>query len=47
VRPTLSFHYVALIDGKKTYLSELIKDLVQRRGLKKQFLRNEWIEGDY
>ena len=44
VRPTLYFRFVALIKGEKKYVSELTRDLVQRRGLKKQFLKKEWIE---
>ena len=44
VRPTLYFRFVALFKGEKKYLSELTRDLVQRRGLKKQFLKNEWID---
>ena len=46
VRPTLYFRFAALIKGEKKYLSELTKDLVQRRGLKKQFLKKEWIESE-
>ena len=47
VRPTISSRYVALFKGEKKYLSELVRDLVQRRGLKKQFLKSEWIENAY
>ena len=47
VRPTLYFRFAALIKGEKKYLSELIKDIVQRRGLKKQFLKSEWIESEH
>jgi hypothetical protein len=47
VRPTLYFRFVALIKGEKKYILELIKDIVQRRGLKKQFLKNEWVESEH
>lgn len=47
VRPSIYTRYVAFLTGEKKYLSELVKDLVQRRGLKKQFLKNEWIETEY
>jgi len=47
VRPSISSRYVASLKGENKYLSELIRDLVQRRGLKKRFLRNEWIESEY
>ncbi len=47
VRPSVSSRYVALLKGENKYLSELVRDLVQRRGLKKQFLKNEWIESEY
>lgn len=47
VRPTLYFRYTALLKGEKKYLNELVRDLVNRRGLKKQFLKNEWIESEY
>ena len=46
-RPTLYYRFVALIKGEKKYLSELTRDLVRRRGLKKQFLRSEWIESEH
>ena len=45
-RPSISFRYTVLLKGEKKYLKELVRDLVQRRGLKKQFLRNEWIESE-
>ncbi len=44
VRPSISFQYVAVIQGEKKHLSELLKDIVQRRGLKKKFLCDEWVE---
>jgi hypothetical protein len=44
VRPSLAYRYVALIKGENKHLSELTKDIVERRGLKKRFLRNEWVE---
>lgn len=47
VRPSLYFRYMVLLKGEKKYLSELVRDLVKRRGLKKQFLKNEWIESPH
>jgi len=44
VRPSISFQYEAKIQGEKKYVGEFVKDIVQRRGLKKQFLRQEWVE---
>jgi len=44
VRPSLAYRYVAVIKGKNNNISELINDIVKRRQLKKQFLRNEWKE---
>jgi hypothetical protein len=45
-RPTLYFRFAALIQGERKDLSGLVKDLVKRRGLKKQFLKKEWIESE-
>ena len=45
-RPTIYFRFAALIKGEKKYLFELTRDLVQRRGLKKQFLKSEWVESE-
>jgi len=45
-RPTLYYRFIALIQGEKKNLSELVKGLVQRRGLIKQFLKSEWIESE-
>ena len=47
VRPSLSYRFVARLTGEKKFISELTRDLVRRRGLKKQFLKNEWIESDH
>lgn len=44
VCPSVSFQYVAFIGGQPSYIKDLIKDVVQRRGLKKQFWRAVWIE---
>jgi len=44
VRPSLTFRYTTILKGENKHLLELIKDIVQRRGLKKKFLKNEWIE---
>ena len=47
VRPSTYFRYMALFKGEKKHLIDLVRDIAQRRGLKKQFLRNEWVEDDY
>jgi len=47
VRPSTYFRYMALLHGEKKHLSSLVRDIVQRRGLKKQFLKNEWVESEY
>ena len=47
VRPSTYFRYKALFQGEKKYLADLVRDIVQRRGLKKQFLKNEWVESEY
>jgi len=47
VRPTLYFRFTALLKGEKKLISELAKDLINKRGLKKQFLKNEWIESEH
>jgi len=44
VRPTLYLQYVATFKGQRSQIKSLTLELVQRRGLKKKFLRNEWIE---
>ena len=44
VRPSLYFEYTAHITGEKKHVKELTDDVVQRRGLKKRFLKNEWFE---
>lgn len=44
VRPTISHRYAAVIEGEKSSLSELVREIVDRRGLKKRFLRKEWVE---
>jgi len=46
-RPSIYSRYMAVLTGERKHLSELVKDLVQRRGLKKQFLKNEWVETEY
>lgn len=44
VRPSLYFQYVACFRGEKKHMKELAGDIAQRRGMKKKFLKNEWIE---
>ncbi len=43
VRTTLTVSYTAVLKGGK-HINSLLKDLVQRRGLKKRFLRREWVD---
>jgi len=47
VRPSTYFRYIALLKGEKKHLSSLVHDIVQRRGLKKKFLKKEWVESEY
>lgn len=47
VRPSLAYQYTARIEGQKNNIHELIKDLVKQRGLRKLFLKNEWVEAEY
>lgn len=44
VRPAMSFRYFAVIKGERQHMTELVNEIVKRRGLKKLFLRNEWKE---
>ncbi len=44
VRPSILVRYVVLLKGERTHLSDLIKDIVTRRGLKKKFLKKEWFD---
>ncbi|MCA9409353.1 MAG: hypothetical protein H6755_04965 [Candidatus Omnitrophica bacterium] len=44
VRLTIMIMYTATITGQKKNISDLVKDIVKRRGLKKKFFKNEWIE---
>jgi len=44
VRPSITIRYVACFKGEAKHISSLAKELVSRRGLKKKFLRNEWVE---
>ena len=47
VRPSTYFRYIALFKGEKRHLTSLVRDIIQRRGFKKQFLRNVWVEREY
>jgi len=44
VRPAITIRYSAIFQGERHHMKELVKDIVQRRGLKKRLLINEWIE---
>ena len=44
VTPTVTFRYTALFTGERKQMGRLLKELVIRRGLKKVFLRNRWID---
>ena len=44
---SISNRYVVLLRGEKKYLSDLVRDIAQRRGLKKRFLKKEWVEIKY
>ena len=47
VRPSTYFRFMALLNGEKKLLTDLVHDVAKRRGLKKQFLKNEWVESEY
>jgi len=44
IRPTISFRYVATIKGEREGIAKLVAEIVQRRGLRKKFLKSEWVE---
>jgi len=44
VRPSLAYRYHVVLSGEKKNIEALVKDLVGRRGFKKLFLKNEWVE---
>jgi len=44
VRISMAQQFMAHIKGNNKHINELIKDLVNRRGLKKKLLKNEWYE---
>ncbi len=44
VRPSQVTEYVVKIMGERRLERELIKDLIQRRGLTHKFLRSEWVD---
>lgn len=43
-RPNTVEHYVIVLRGEGKLIRELLKDIVNRRGLKKRFWKNEWYE---
>ena len=44
VRPSLTYRYCAVFSGEARHINELVKDIVEQRGLKKRFLLKEWVE---
>ncbi|MBZ0165228.1 MAG: hypothetical protein K8I00_00375 [Candidatus Omnitrophica bacterium] len=44
VRPAIMSRYRAAFEAEKRNITELTHEIVKRRGLKKRFLRNEWVE---
>jgi len=44
VRLSITNDYTAVIEGKASRIKELLKDLIVKRGFKKRFLINEWVE---
>lgn len=44
VRPSLTVRYTATIKGNRSNINGLVQEIVKRRGLKKKFLKNEWVE---
>ena len=47
VTPSMITAYIAVIEGKNKELKRLIKDLVLRLGLRKKFLKAEWVGEPY
>lgn len=45
-RPSLTYQYQVTISGKPSHIKDLVKDIALRRGLKKKFLKSEWVERD-
>ena len=43
VNPSLLTAYTAIIEGDRKELKRLIKDIVEKLGLKKKFLKAEWV----
>ena len=43
VSPSLLTAYTATIEGDRKKLKRLIKDIVEKLGLKKKFLKTEWV----
>lgn len=41
---SVSNQYTPVIEGEKKLILELAKDIANRRGFKKKFLKNEWVE---
>ncbi len=44
VRPSQMTEYVVRITGERSLERDLVKDLIQRRGLKRKLLGREWID---
>ena len=44
VRPSILEYYHVLLKGQRKLLSDLVKDLVQYRGLKKRVFVREWFD---
>ena len=42
IRLTLAYQSTVLFRGDSKRIDELIRDIVQHRGFKKKFLKNEW-----
>jgi hypothetical protein len=44
VRRSQAMQYQAIVSADRKNLNELLKDIIRRRGLKKKFLKQEWVE---
>lgn len=44
VRQSLHFQYTTCFQGDSKNIKELVSEIVSRRGFKKKFLQNKWVE---
>lgn len=44
IKQTMAYSYQVTIQGARASIKDLTQEIILRRGLKKQFLRNVWVE---